>query len=272
MLQLFDFYIKSSFHVSLAVTAFAYITSSSIHVPGSFALYLFIFCSTLLSYNFTKYLVLFQKNTVSAARLIPKIIAVSAFALAGVIWSTFHLNLWVLTAALIFGLITLAYGLPVFQRGKSLRRVYGVKIFIIAFVWAGVTVLLPILSQESPSFQSPEVAAEFTQRLLYVIALTLPFDIRDLHFDTPGLGTIPQLVGVKRTKLMGFLLLLPVLILELIHNSVNSASFLVLFVIVLLTGTAVWQSVKVQPPYFASFWVEGLPIFWAILLFLTESG
>lgn len=269
MFKLFDLYIKSSIHVSIAVTAFAYVTCSVFQISGSPALYFFIFSSTLVSYNFTKYIVLFRNDTVSATGLVTKIAGITGLALAGGVWSAFYLDFHTLSASLLLGIITLFYGMPVLRRRSSLRHIYGIKILVIAFVWAGVTVFLPVLdSQASGSIGAADLLTEFLQRFLYVIVLTLPFDIRDLHTDTPGLGTIPQLVGVRQTKILGSGLLLSVFTLEAIQGSVTDPSFFVLCLILFLTGMAVWRSVKIQPANFASFWVEGLPILWAVLLYL----
>ena len=46
------------------------------------------------------------------------------------------------------------------------------------------------------------------QRFLYVLVLMLPFEIRDLNFDSLKLATIPQKIGVKQTKIVGLFLLL----------------------------------------------------------------
>ena len=36
-----------------------------------------------------------------------------------------------------------------------------------------------------------------------VFVLTLPFEIRDLQYDDSTLETLPQRVGVKKTKIIG---------------------------------------------------------------------
>lgn len=42
----------------------------------------------------------------------------------------------------------------------------------------------------------------------YVLAVTIPFDIRDLKYDLKGQGTIPQLIGVSASKMLAIALLL----------------------------------------------------------------
>lgn len=42
---------------------------------------------------------------------------------------------------------------------------------------------------------------------LYFIAVAIPFDIRDLKYDSPKQRTIPQVVGVRNAKLIAVILL-----------------------------------------------------------------
>ena len=56
--KLFDLYIKSSLHVALAVTALACVSVWELNLTHDYLLYGFIFSSTVLSYNVTKYLFL----------------------------------------------------------------------------------------------------------------------------------------------------------------------------------------------------------------------
>jgi hypothetical protein len=43
---------------------------------------------------------------------------------------------------------------------------------------------------------------------LYIVAATIPFDVRDLLYDQPSQRTIPQLAGVNGSKWIGVSLLL----------------------------------------------------------------
>lgn len=265
--KLFDFYIKSSLHVSLAVTAFAWVTAISFQLVVNPVLYGFIFSSTLVSYNGIKYLPLLQKDFIAALKNLKRIAAITVCGAALTAWTAFLLDLWTLVAAVLLGGITTAYALPVFQNSTNLRQVYGIKIAVIALVWAGVTVGLPVLDQDSQHLSISTIAIEHLQRFFYVIVLILPFDIRDLHYDKPSLGTLPQMIGVRNSKIAGSVLLASVVLLEVFQSPMQSAQFTVLVLIVLLTAALVWKSMAVQADYFASFWVEGLPILWAAALF-----
>ena len=101
------------------------------------------------------------------------------------------------------------------------------------------------------------------QRYLFVIAATLPFEIRDLKLDHPNLSTWPQRWGVKNTKIFGFILLIFFLFLEALFSF--SSSYEIISIIAILLMAFILMSKKEQSKYFSSFWVEGIPILWLLL-------
>ena len=154
------------------------------------------------------------------------------------------------------------YSVPFFT--KSLRNISSLKIVVIALVWAGVTVLLPLLNADIFNFEKNQILL-FIQRFLFVITITLPFDIRDLEFDTKNLQTIPQKIGVKKTKKFGFILLAVCLLIEFFITP--NANFRAIFLAVFFITLFLLMRAKInQSKYYSSFWVEAIPVFWWILL------
>ena len=162
------------------------------------------------------------------------------------------------------GLFTLLYILPFFGGGKNLRALAGVKIYVIAFVWSGVTVLLPLIGKIE--LMQWDVLLEFTQRFLFVFALTLPFEIRDLKFDVANLKTVAQIFGVRNSKIIGVLTLLTILLLEFIKVESDIRSVISLILISVLLSNLIINSKIRQTKYYSSLWVEGVPILWCLLL------
>ena len=142
----------------------------------------------------------------------------------------------------------------------------GLKIFIVALVWAGVTVLIPLLNEFKELTDDTILA--FIQRFLMVLILILPFEIRDLQFDDEALDTMPQKWGVRKTKKVGVALLLVIGALEAFKDVLSVAHILALLITCALIFIAVLWSRKQQSVYFAAFWVEGIPILYFILLLL----
>ena len=88
--------------------------------------------------------------------------------------------------------------------GKTAREIPYIKIHLIAFTWTFVLVLFPIMNENIQTSHWWLVFAHY----FYVVAVTIPFDIRDLKFDSPRQKTIPQVLGVFFAKINGIILLM----------------------------------------------------------------
>jgi len=169
----------------------------------------------------------------------------------------------------IFGIFTLLYALPVFSRKRNLRSFYGAKMYTIAFVWAGVTVFLPVLNVGQ--VLTGDVWISFVQRFLFVVVITLPFDMRDLNYDRNEIHTIPQSLGIKYTKVLGVGLLIMLIIIEFFKDQFQYKNLLALCIVGILSALFLIRSSDKQSTYYASFFVEGIPMIWWALLYLLSE-
>ncbi|MCB0375815.1 MAG: hypothetical protein KDD04_07845, partial [Sinomicrobium sp.] len=160
------------------------------------------------------------------------------------------------------------YALPLLPGRKNFRSLHGVKIYVVALCWSSLTVLFPLVHSKIPLSGDGVVA--FVRRFLIVLVLTLPFDIRDLKYDALRLGTIPQQIGVKRTKRLGMLLLLLFYFLLFLRTEYTVEMVVVDGIIVLVTGFLLFFAKKDQSVYYSSVYVESVPIVWLLLLLLAE--
>lgn len=106
---------------------------------------------------------------------------------------------WRLKAALLVpGLLSLGYVLPFWGKQRlRLRDVHYLKIFLIAGVWAYVTVVLPAIEQSLAWERILPIALE---RALFIFMITLPFDLRDVHLDAHhAVKTLPTQMGTPST-------------------------------------------------------------------------
>lgn len=111
-------------------------------------------------------------------------------------------------AILLPALISLAYVLPVIGKAKRLRDIHYIKIFLIAIVWSFISVVLPTLEYDLFPRQPGGWWFMWIERALFIFAITLPFDIRDLRVDhSGGVKTIPGKVGIRKTRWIGLLAL-----------------------------------------------------------------
>ena len=259
-----NFYISSSIHVALAVVSLAVVTMLNFEISIDFKICLFIFFAAITGYNIVKYAGIAGLHHLSLTKNLRLIQVFSLLIFFALIYTIFQLSLNIIIFSALMGLFTLLYILPFFGGGRNLRALAGVKIYVIAFVWSGVTVLLPLISKTE--LMQWDVLLEFTQRFLFVFALILPFEIRDLKFDMANLKTVAQIFGVQKTKIIGVLSLLAIILLEFIKMESNFGSAISIILISILLSFLITSSRIRQSKYYSSLWVEGVPILWCLLL------
>lgn len=267
--QVLDFYINSSIHVSLSVVALALVTGYSLHIElPTYVLALLFFC-TVTGYNFVKYAEVAGLHHRSLAKSLRKIQVFSAFCAIGLCISIIELRWESLLCIGIFGLLTVLYAVPIVSKKRNLRTVAGLKIYVIALVWSGVTVLLPVIEKGIDMYWDVWVLG--IQRFLFIIALMIPFEIRDASFDAQSLKTLPQVVGIKKAKIIGVIWLLLFTTLECLKDSftvdilVSNGVIVSVLIILIFSSTK-----KTSNKYFASFWVEGVPLLWLGILYFIN--
>lgn len=262
--RLFNFYIFSNIHVALAVFCLVKITLLSYEIRSNLIPFFCLF-STIFSYNLIRIFRVdevqpwffdFIKNNKSILVLFTVFSALVAFLLIfRFIYTTLF---WFIP----FGIVTLFYVNPlgIKKQKLSLRYIAFIKLFLIAICWAGVTVIIPLI-QHRISIGSNEVIM-FFQRFLFVVAITLPFDIRDVSYDKEELKTLPQAIGVAKSKWLGLVLLMLFLGLEFFKATVHSEQLRIHFFIAVLALLFLVKSTEDQNKYYSAFFVESLPMIW----------
>jgi 4-hydroxybenzoate polyprenyltransferase len=120
-------------------------------------------------------------------------------------WCFLSLPHGVQFAVIVPGMVALLYPLPLY-RGRRLRDVPFLKVFLIAATWAWITVALPTLLR---GVALPTVWPMLLDRACFILALTLPFDIRDADSDrAQGVATLPTRWGIIPTQLVAYAALL----------------------------------------------------------------
>lgn len=264
--NILNFYVNSSIHVALAVYSLVRITELYFDLPYNENLDYFIFYATITGYNFIKYAGVakfYHRSLTKSMRLI-QIFSFLSFCL--LVYYGSNLSTTVLIYFIPFAVLTLVYVVP-FLGGfqKNLRRVSYLKIFLVAFVWSGVTTVIPLIVGEYQ--YEVNIILLFVQRMLFILVLILPFEIRDMKLDFKNLKTLPQKIGIEKTKKVGFVLLLFSLTIEFLITSsfAYRNSYLVICFILLIF---LMRSTQNQSKFYSSLWVESLPIFWWILILI----
>ncbi|TBN12463.1 UbiA prenyltransferase family protein [Hyunsoonleella pacifica] len=272
--QLFNFYINSSIHVAIAVYALTYVTLLEFNLYYDIDVLYFVFYATITGYNFVKYFGLAKFHHRSLAGWLKAIQIFSFFCFLLMVYYTLNLRLEIMIYLSAFGLITFFYAIPFLpkrffiDKNHNLRSIGGLKVYVIALVWSGVTVFLPLLN--SVYEINTDVYVTGIQRFCFVILLILPFEIRDLKFDSLRLSTIPQRIGVRYTKIIGTIMALFIFILEFFKDDISKTKVLVLALVQLITVLFLIFAQKNQNKYYSSFWVESIPVLWLFILLVLR--
>ena len=262
-----DFYINSSLHVALAVVSFCILTTYEFSLNTSLNFYSALFFASVAGYNFVKYFGLTKFYYRSLTTKLKYIQLVSVLSLIGFGFVFFRLQPKSQLLFLILGVITFLYAIPMgVKMPHNLRSIGGVKIYIIALVWAMATVVLPVLESQQTLVADHWVLV--LQRTFFVIVLMLPFEIRDLDVDQVHLSTIPQKIGIRNTKIIGYALLGDSILLEFFKHQFNLNNFLTVFFTGVFLALFLAKSNKQQDRYYAAFWVEAIPIMVLVLVFV----
>ena len=246
---------------------FYFLTDTEIHYP----LLAFIFSGTLLTYTFQRYVKLNSGIYNQSARMIwmkkrPKL--VQAIMLTAVIASLFIVVSFPPEAfvfLIVMGTISYFYiqKLPG-KNNRNLRDRPFIKIYLIAGVWALTSVLLPMFLLENFHWNHLWLALV---NFLFVLAITIPFDIRDIELDEEDKFTIPQLMGVRNSKILAVFFAASsfALLLYLYPDMWPPIGGTALFTIALVVGSA-----RKRPDQYYSFFVDGLLILQAALIGLFD--
>lgn len=264
--RLFDFYLKSSIHVALSVYALVRMTQFMFGIPYDKPMAFFSFFGTIVGYNFVKYDALARAKKRMMRNELKLIAALSLLSSQAVAFCFFQLERITQIVAVIFLIVTLLYTLPFFPNRKNARNWAGVKIYIVSLCWVGVTLMLPLVNAHQDL--GHDFLIKCVQRFILVFDLILVFEIIDLNTDDPHLKTVPQQIGVKRTKYLGLMLLIPFYFLEFLKNNFVEKQLLVNLILVVMLAAFLLFSNENRSKYYSSFWVESIPFLWWLMVVL----
>lgn len=260
--RLFYFYIHGSIHVAVAVLSLVFMTFHMFSLPVSVPMAGFAFFGTLFGYNFIKFEARFRSGLI-LGNFLKAIAFISLLALGAGAWCFLQLSVKAQLAALLLFVFAVLYAVPISPRG-NLRNLAGIKIYIVALCWAGVTTLMPLLNAGLDL--GHDAWLKFCQRFLLVIILILIFEIIDLKEDNPALRTVPQQIGLKSTRLLNIFLLAIFYYLEFLKSYTDVRQLLANVVLVLTVGLFTMFANPERPKYYTLFWVESVPVLWLALL------
>jgi len=220
--------IQSNIYISLAAVALTVATQVQLGMRPQWHPYLFIiFFATLFEYNLHRLItVLTNKEALKSEKhrwvnenmkafYLLVFISVVGF---GVVALLAKKEVLITFAPIAF--VTFFYSIPVSANRRHLLRLREIpylKIFMIAAIWSASTILLPIV-QSAETFSQTHIFSMLSERFFFILAITIPFDIRDLEADgQQELKTIPMLLGEKNSLNLSYFFLIVFLLGSAFH-------------------------------------------------------
>lgn len=153
----------------------------------------------------------------------------------------------VLLTFLLPGFVTLFYSGIGSQKNKytfKLREIPYLKIFLISLIWSVSTILPPVIHAGN-KILSEQVILLFAERFLFIFAIAIQFDIRDMQADQrTGLKTIPLLIEKKKAFLLSLFSLFICFAISVFHYYMQTEWLVLTAVCISLSATALF--IKLQ--------------------------
>jgi 4-hydroxybenzoate polyprenyltransferase len=238
---------------------------------ASYPLLFFVFFATLALYNLHSIVALAGQKTKPHPRYrivyehLNAVRALTLLAMIGMAICTIGLPISLLLQLVLISVPSLLYILPIIA-GKRLRDISILKIFILAIIWALVTVLLPFdyFGNEYDS----RLGLLLTERAIFVFAIAIAFDIRDMEFDkTLDVKTIPIAIGKFSSFLLAGIMLISWAI--LVHFIYMPLTAILLNVIALLSIGLIYGAQKDRPVWYYQILLDGTLLLQALIVVLT---
>ncbi|WP_048922332.1 UbiA prenyltransferase family protein [Rufibacter radiotolerans] len=279
--RILKFILYSNIFLALCATALVWETYLLTNMPISLRLGVIVFFSTFFIYNVDSLLpykfnqegghtpraAWIQKNRLELIFLSLG----SALSVLFLYWTAiFDLNFWfLLHLVVVAGLYSVAI-VPEGDRYIPLRDIPLLKVFLIAYVWSAVTVQLPLMEAGRDLFAGENLLI-FLRRFLFLFALTLVFDIRDLYKDKQsGTLTFPGKWGVLKTKQIALAAL--VLYVLLAPLSMSWAAAIGLGLAGVGAALVVWNAHQYRSQYYFLVLADGMMLVQFILVWLLSGA
>lgn len=277
---LLNAFIYGNLLISVAAASLTWVSGPLLGADVRWEIILFVFCSTLFIYNFDRLLVLksmaglkSERHTwiVRNARYLFVLVFLSVLIMGYL--ALFSLTWMEIAYMAHLGVLSFFYSVPLVKRGSerhALRSLKGVKIFLIAYVWAATTAGLPALDM-GRSLLEGHIILLFIERALFIFAATLPFDIRDVKSDThAGVVTLPHVLGVKRSKWLACVCTLIFMLLSIWHYNHETWMIAARMISGISMLIAIIYADDTKHEYYYTGLIDGLIIVQAILVFVFE--
>jgi 4-hydroxybenzoate polyprenyltransferase len=195
--------------------------------------------------------------------------------LAGISVSLYYVRIEILYLLVPLAILTFLYSIAIFKKNEvrfRLQEIPGLKIFMIAFVWSATTVLIPVLQSEN-NINPLQVLLVFIERFTFIVAIAIPFDIRDSKADQlSGFRTLPIVLGENSARLICNIALVISLIIAILHYRLNQQTYIIPFYSLSIALTYYFinnKKLRNKPLYYHGI-LDGSIIIHGLLIFISQ--
>ncbi len=276
MKAILDFYLYSSLHIALCALFLTWSTYLLTYLEVDWNYAVFVSSSTWLLYSLHRIIGIYKlsesriENRFFVIRKFRKHLIVYASIASSISLYTYlslspSMKLWLVVP---IGL-SLLYVAPLFLGQKRLRDFHYIKIFLVASCWALLCGAFPLLEAHLSNY---ELLLFSVEKFLFIFAITLPFDLRDIEVDRDsGLKTLAHLLPQHLSYgiLVSFILSA---LLVLVNPLYNSEQKIVLIITYLALELITRFSSRQKNDYFYSGIIDGTMILFFIIVWIFQNG
>ncbi len=269
--------------IALAAVSLALATQAGLGLSVLFRPYLaLLFFATLFDYSLHRFIGLqkltkdFVPEKFSWAKehsiLLKAIVVISFFATSFYLLFVSFLTQLIL---LVVAVPTILYSFDILRNKNSIfnfKKVPWIKSFLLAFVWATVTVIVPFSDSLNLILYNQAILL-FLERFTFIFALAILFDIRDIKQDSKTeIKTLPIYFGESKSLLVSNILLLSSLSTALFHYmylelfSMATAYFVSIIWILIITNNKTLRAKK----YYYSGFLDGSILIHGLLIYISS--
>jgi 4-hydroxybenzoate polyprenyltransferase len=271
----------SNLFISFCAFSLTIETYKLANLPASLPMATFVFLATLFTYNLSSIYSIVRKPNQKPNKLDSSWVQVhkkrlAALGIKSLLVGTFVFFYYDLEVnkliILHLAIISIGYTVPIVYKSKKVRPLRSIpllKVFLIAYVWAVVTVLFPLMDA-GINILDAEATMLLFRRFMFILALALLFDIRDFTYDQKmNTLTIPGLLGVCTTKLIS-LALLTIYIVVATQTEAGNVQLAIL-ISAIVAGLVVIFSSEKKPRLYYLILADGIMLLHAGLVYLAFS-
>lgn len=275
--SILNFYLYSNLHIAICAVAILFFTEAVLTSDIDIVYGSFLLTGTLCLYAAHR---LFgiknidERNITQRFSIIIKYNShITTYAVLAAILTLIYflkLELYQKYLSIIPIILSAAYILPILPNNKRLRDIPYIKIFLIAVCWSLFTCIIPLWT----TIHSSVIAILAVERILFVVAITIPFDIRDQKIDNgQNVQTIATRLGTSNSQLLSITLLLIssfILLWCKYYSIISGFYFFPLIITYIISVLLITNADSEKEDTFFTGWIDGLLIIPLIIVMIMK--